>query len=107
MTGGRGRALWLTGLVLALLLAGLGSRYASTAPDGLERSAEVAGFAHTAEDSVADGSPLAGYAVEGVDDGRLSGGLAGVVGVVVTLALAGGLTLVVRRRRAAADPAPD
>ena len=49
-----------------------------------------------------DGSPLAGYGTKGVDDGRLSGGLAGVVGCVVVLALAGGdSSLAVRRRRTA------
>jgi hypothetical protein len=36
--------------------------------------------------------------VAGVGSERLSGGLAGVVGVAVTLVLAGGLTLLVRRR---------
>ena len=39
--------------------------------------------------------PTAGYAVEGVDDDRLSTGLAGVIGVTVTFAIAGGLFLVV------------
>ena len=32
------------------------------------------------------------------DDERLSGGLAGVVGVLLVLVLAGGITYVVRRR---------
>ncbi|MGY1808414.1 PDGLE domain-containing protein [Blastococcus sp. SYSU D00669] len=92
---------WVAGVLLALLIAGVGSYYASSAPDGLEHSAEEAGFAHTAEDSAVAGSPLADYAVSGVDDGRLSGGLAGVIGVAVTLVVAGGLALVVRRRRPA------
>ena len=35
-------------------------------------------------------SPLADYGVSGVDDGRLSGGLAGVIGVAVTLVIAAG-----------------
>ena len=99
MTGRKG--FWIVGLLLALLVAGVGSYYASSSPDGLEYSAEETGFAHTAEDSAVAGSPLADYAVSGVDDGRLSGGLAGVIGVVVTLVVAGGLTLVVRRRRTA------
>ncbi|MGY1603013.1 PDGLE domain-containing protein [Geodermatophilus sp. SYSU D00815] len=92
---------WIAGVLLALLIAGVGSYYASSSPDGLEYSAEETGFAHTAEDSAVAGSPLADYAVSGVEDGWLSGGLAGVIGVVVTLVVAGGLTLVVRRRRAA------
>ena len=42
-----------------------------------------------------DDAPTAGYRVEGVDDERLSTGLAGVIGVAVTFAVAGGLILVV------------
>jgi hypothetical protein len=87
--------------VVAVLLAGVGSFYASNRPDGLEHVAETTGFGDTAQDSgVADG-PLAGYGVAGVDHARLSGGLAGVIGVVVVGGLAGGLTLVLRRRRVA------
>jgi cobalt/nickel transport protein len=82
---------------LALLIAGVGSWYASSSPDGLEWAAEQAGFADTARDSATAASPLADYAVKG-EESRLSGGTAGVVGVVATLALAGGLTLLVRRR---------
>lgn len=88
----------LAGLLVALLVAGVGSYYASSSPDGLEWSAEKEGFLDTAEDSATADSPLADYAVSGVDDGRLSGGLAGVIGVAVTLVLAGGVTLLVRRR---------
>ena len=92
------RAVVLLGLVVALLIAGVGSWYASSAPDGLEATAAAQGFDDTARDSAAAGSPLADYSVAGVDDGRLSGGLAGVVGVVLVLVLAGGLTVLLRRR---------
>ena len=101
------RGFLVGGLLLALLIAGVGSYYASSSPDGLEKSAEAEGFGHTATDSAAADSPLADYSVSGVDDGRLSGGLAGVVGVAVTLALAGGLTLVLRRRTGTAPAAGD
>lgn len=94
----RNRGFLVVGVLVALLIAGVGSFYASSSPDGLEWSAEEQGFGHTAEDSAVAGSPLADYGVSGVDDARLSGGLAGVIGVAVTLALAGGLTLVLRRR---------
>ena len=97
----------LVGLLVALAVAGIGSYYASSSPDGLERSAEREGFLDTAEDSATAGSPLADYAVSGVDDGRLSGGLAGVIGVAVTLVLAGGVTLLVRRRHDTADEPAD
>jgi len=97
----RSRTLWVAGLLLALLVAGVGSWYASSHPDGLEWSAEEAGFGDTAEDSVAAGSPLADYQVNG-EESRLSGGAAGVVGVVAVLAIAGTVTWVVRRRDARA-----
>jgi hypothetical protein len=93
----RGRTLWIAGLLLAVLVAGVGSWYASSSPDGLEWSAEEAGFLDTAEDSVTAGSPLADYQVDG-EESRLSGGAAGVIGVVAVLAVAGTLTWVVRRR---------
>ena len=93
----------LVGLLVALLIAGVGSYYASGSPDGLEWSAEEEGFLDTAEDSATADSPLADYGVSGVDDGRLSGGLAGVIGVAVTLVLAGGITLLVRRRPGAEE----
>ena len=93
----RTRTIWVAGLLLALLVAGVGSWYASSSPDGLEWAAEQAGFADTAQDSEAAASPLADYTVNG-EENRLSGATAGVVGVVVTLALAGGLTRLVRRR---------
>jgi cobalt/nickel transport protein len=98
-TSARPRTFWFVGLFLALLIAGVGSWYASSAPDGLEWSAEQSGFLETAQHSPTADSPLADYAVNG-EEGRLSGGVAGVLGVVVTLAVAGGLTLVVRRREA-------
>ncbi len=97
----------LVGLLVALVVAGIGSYYASGSPDGLEWSAEKEGFLDTAEDSATADSPLADYAVSGVDDGRLSGGLAGVIGVAVTLVLAGGITLLVRRRPDTADEHAD
>ncbi len=98
------RGLWVAGLLFALLLAGVGSWYASSSPDGLEWSAEQAGFGHTAEDSATAGSPLADYTVDGAE-GRLPGSVAGVVGVAVTLVLAGGLTLLLRRRASSAPAA--
>ncbi len=98
----RNRTLWFAGLLFALLVAGVGSWYASSSPDGLEWSAEQTGFGDTAEDSVTAGSPLADYTVDGAD-GRLPGSVAGVVGVGVTLILAGGLTLLLRRRSASAS----
>lgn len=89
--------------VVALLLAGVVSYYASGSPDGLNRVAEDKGFSDSADRHHAADGPFAGYETEDVEDARLSGGLAGVVGVVVVLALAGGVAFLVRRR----GPEPD
>lgn len=91
---------WLAAgiLLLALLLAGVVSSFADRDPDGLNRVAQDHGFADSAQDHPADDSPFAGYAHTP---------LAGVVGVLVVLGLAGGLTLVVRRRARRDEAAPD
>lgn len=95
----RTRTLVVAGLLTALVLAGVASFYASSHPDGLEYVAERTGFGETAEDSSTADGPMADYAVKGVDSPRLAGGLAGVVGVLVTLGLAGGIGYAVRRRQ--------
>ena len=77
------RRFFAVALVVSLLVAGVASYYASSHPDGLEYVAD---------------SPLADYQTSGVDDARISGGLAGVIGVVVMLLLSTGLFWLVRRR---------
>lgn len=94
----RSRTFFVAGLIVALLVAGVVSFYASSHPDGLEFVAEKTGFADSAEESATSDSPLADYRTKGVDDERLSGGLAGVLGSLLVLVLAGGLAFVVRRR---------
>jgi hypothetical protein len=93
-----GRHLWLVAGAVTLVLAGVVSFYASSQPDGLEKVAEDEGFLETATDHDLADSPLAEYGVEGVDDDRLSVGLAGVAGVALTLAFGGGLFWLVRKR---------
>ena len=79
------------GLLVALLVAGVLSGFASGDPDGLERVSIDEGFDETAQDHTLADSPLADYAVAGVEDERLSTGLAGIIGVTITLALSGAL----------------
>lgn len=101
----RNRRFFVVGLLVALVIAGVGSYYASSHPDGLEYVAEQTGFLDSAEDSATAGSPLADYQVDGVGNSRLSGGLAGVAGAGIVLVLAGGLAMALRRRGNASEPA--
>ncbi|CAB4661403.1 unannotated protein [freshwater metagenome] len=87
----------LVGLALSLVIAGGISFYASSQPDGFEKSAGEIGFLDTAEDSPLAGSPLAEYGVAGVENERLSGGLAGVIGVASTAAISFGIFYALRR----------
>lgn len=91
------RTVVTVGLAVSLLLAGVVSFYASGHPDGLEFVSERLGFLDTARDSVTAGSPLADYGVSGVGDDRLSGGLAGIAGVLATALLMVGLVALLRR----------
>jgi hypothetical protein len=84
------------GLLITLLVAGVASGFASSEPDGLEKVSIEEGFDDTAEDHALADSPLADYGVDGIDDERLGTGLAGIIGVVVTLALMVGLLYGVR-----------
>lgn len=85
-------------LLVTLLVAGFLSFYASSHPDGLESVAEETGFIDQAQDSATSDSPLADYGVSGVDDARVSVGVAGLVGVGVVLLLGGGLFWALARR---------
>lgn len=97
-------------LVVALLIAGALSYLASSDPDGLDtvtlQGCEVVGtdagerltgtcIAQNATDHPMAATPLADYTVGG-EDGTV--GPAGVIGVLVTALVAGGLFRVLRRR---------
>jgi cobalt/nickel transport protein len=97
-------------LAVALLVAGGLSYFASSDPDGLDTvtlhgcdvvhtdaGEQLAGdcIAQNAGEHALSDSPLADYSVGG---GAGTVGLAGVIGVVVTLALAGALFWLLRRR---------
>ena len=92
------KAFFATFLLVALLIAGFGSYYASAHPDGLTFVAEKTGFSDREKSSGTSDGPMAGYRTKGIDDARLSGGVAGVVGCLLVLTIAGGLAWAVRRR---------
>ncbi|MFD3590294.1 energy-coupling factor ABC transporter permease [Streptomyces sp. NPDC058683] len=98
------RALWITGLAASLVLAGFVSFYASADPDGLEKVAHDKGIDVKTEEHAAADSPLADYGVRDISDARLSGGLAGVIGVGVTVVAGSTVFWAVRRRRGAEEP---
>ncbi|MFE2055324.1 energy-coupling factor ABC transporter permease [Streptomyces sp. NPDC059446] len=93
------RKVWASGMVAALVLAGFVSFYASASPDGLEKVAADKGIDEKVQEHGAADSPLADYGVKAIADARVSGGLAGVIGVGVTVAVGTGVFWVVRKRR--------
>lgn len=108
--GTRGRRRFLVvGLLTCLLIAGVASFYASAHPDGLEFVAEQTGFLDSAEDSAVADAPLADYGTSGVENERLSGGIAGVLGVLIVLVIGTGLFWMLRRRgpETSSSDAPD
>lgn len=96
----------LGGLLVALVLAGFASNYASSKPDGLDSAAtrgctvndagEITGgtcMAQSEKDHEV-GGPLADYGGD-----KLPTGVAGALGVLITFGLGGGLFWLARRRR--------
>jgi cobalt/nickel transport protein len=77
----------IAGLLVAVGLALVVSGFASSSPDGLERVAEDKGFLEAAQDHLFADGPLADYAVKGVGNERLSTGLAGLIGVLITFGI--------------------
>lgn len=91
---------WGAGLLVTLLLAGVVSFYASSSPDGLEWVAEQHGFVDAALQSAATAySPLADYQLVGMSDERASGGLVGVIGTVIVLAVGMGVMWLLGRSK--------
>jgi hypothetical protein len=100
MTPRQTRWFIVVGLVVALTLAFGVSRYASSQPDGLEKVAADKGLDSNEKSHALSDGPFADYETRGVSDPGLGTGIAGVVGVVITFCVAGGVVwIVVRRRR--------
>jgi cobalt/nickel transport protein len=106
------------GLLVALLLAGVVSSFASGDPDGLD-SATLDGCTVSADGEITGGDciaqqardheiggPFADYAAAGVDDPFWSTAISGVLGVVVVFAIGAALFWLIRRRPAAAESRP-
>lgn len=108
------RSSWfiLSGLIAALLLAGVVSNFASRHPDGLDSVARegctfddhgaITGgtcMARSETGNQTADSPLAGYGLRGVGNDFLSTGLSGAIGVVATFAIGGGVFWLLRAGR--------
>lgn len=106
---GRTTGFLLAGLAVALVLAFGVSRWASSEPDGLERVAADRGIDRGEQPHALGEGPLADYGTAGIDDPGLSTGVAGVIGVAVTFAVAAGAVLMSRRvrRRPGSGPGGD
>jgi len=100
------------GLLVAAILAGVVSNFASSSPDGLDNTAltgctvdgqgEITGgtcMAQQEQEHQTADSPLADYGIRGIDNEFLSTGLSGILGVAVTFTIGGGLFWLVRRRK--------
>ncbi len=99
------RTFVLAGMVVALFVAAAVSQFAVDGPDGLERVALDTGLVDQAQDHLLGRGVFAEYAMVGVGNETLSLAIAGVAGVLVTLAVGFGLFAALRRgRRAKAVP---
>ena len=98
------RTFLIGGVLVSLMFAAVISQFAVDEPDGLERVAEDSGFLGSASDHALDDSVFADYATTGISNETLSLAVAGIVGTLVTLAVAAGIFLAIRERRGR-DPA--
>jgi cobalt/nickel transport protein len=106
---------WIAFAAATLLIAGVVSYFASSNPDGLD-SATLQGcqvvetadgeqltgdcIAQHADEHAMSTSPLADYAIGGQDG---TGGIAGIIGVLVTVAVAGSAFWLIARSRRSVD----
>ncbi|HEV2892157.1 MAG TPA: PDGLE domain-containing protein, partial [Actinomycetota bacterium] len=93
------RMFLLGGLLVAMGLALIVSGFASSSPDGLEKVAEDKGFLEAARDHVFADGPLADYTLKGVDNERLSTGISGLIGVLLTFGIGLALFALLRSMR--------
>jgi hypothetical protein len=99
------RRLFVVGLIVAIGVAVIAAQFASSEPDGLEYVAEQEGFAETAEDHTLADTPLADYGENLTESSWVNTAVAGLLGVLLTLALGYALFWLARRTNRN-DPTP-
>ncbi len=90
------RAFIFAGLAVTVIFATVVSQFAVDNPDGLERVAQDTGFVSSGQDHSLSSSVFADYATTGVANETLSLAIAGLTGIVITLAVAYGLFRAIR-----------
>jgi hypothetical protein len=106
------KTVMLSFLVVALLLSGVVSYWASTAPDGLDKAMTQSGLlaaeqprgaaSEVGQSPAKSTAPLADYRVRGIASPFVSNALAGVGGTLLVLVIVLGLGRFLRKRNAAA-----
>ncbi len=86
----RMRTVVTTGILAALLVAGVGSQFAADSPDGLDRVAQENGIVGSGT-HLLDSGPFADYATAGIGNAAASLTVAGVAGVALTFLVGYGL----------------
>jgi cobalt/nickel transport protein len=97
------RLFLIGGLLLTVGLALFVSGFASSSPDGLEKVAGDKGFLQTARDHLFADGPLADYTVRGIVNERLSTGVSGLIGVLLTFGVGFALFALIRALRPRRD----
>lgn len=90
----------IAGLAVSLVLGGVVSYWASSHPDGLEWVAEEEGFIDTATENETQKelAPIPDYEAP-VDNDFMKVSLAGVIGTLLTFAVALGIAWLIKRRK--------
>ena len=93
------KRLVLWSLAVSLFVGGIVSHYASSLPDGLERSDEKLVGTELNDSGQVVPAPMPDYTVPGIRNARVSGGVAGIAGVIITFGLCLLLGKLVERRK--------
>jgi cobalt/nickel transport system permease protein len=92
------RTFFIGGLIAAMFFAAIVSQFTVENPDGLEWVAESEGLVESAREHHWADSIFADYATAGIENQALSLAIAGIVGTLIALLVAWGITIAVRDR---------